>query len=233
MPINTVKLQRQNSVYSAFKSYSQYNSTSKGNQNSNNRIRTYSRKISDADKAKAFVGSFVGTLIPVILMMKKQGVKNPFKLEYNMWNMIGVAGGSIAGGVGLGLIGEEKEVQKNRLKEGLFQLMNVAIPAWVVGGVVSLCENSKKFNNKQSKILSVIGGLLVGMHGSAALANIITDPKDKYPDRKLTPKDALANIDDGIGALTLAKLPIAEKLNITGFLPAVYLACGYRAGQSN
>ena len=84
--------------------------------------------------------------------MKKQGVKNPLKLEYNMWNMIGVAGGSIAGGVGLGLIGEEKEVQKNRLKEGLFQLMNVAIPAWVVGGVVSLCENSKKFNNKQSKI---------------------------------------------------------------------------------
>ena len=71
------------------------------------------------------------------------------------------------------------------------------------------------------------------MHGSAALANIITDPKDKYPDRKLTPKDALANIDDGIGALALAKLPIAEKLNITGFLPAVYLACGYRAGQSN
>ena len=26
---------------------------------------------------------------------------------------------------------------------------------------------------------------------------------------------------------------IAEKLNITGFLPAVYLACGYRAGQRN
>ena len=81
--------------------------------------------------------------------------------------------------------------------------------------------------------MSVIGGLLVGMYGSAALSNVITDPKDKFPDRKLTPKDALANIDDGLGALTLAKISIIEKLNITRFLPIVYTACGYRAGQSN
>lgn len=71
------------------------------------------------------------------------------------------------------------------------------------------------------------------MYGSAALANLITDPKDKYPDRKLTPKDALANIDDGIGALALAKIPMLDKLNISGILPLIYTACGYRAGKSN
>lgn len=111
--------------------------------------------------------------------------------------------------------------------------MNASIPTWIVGGVISLCENSEKYNNKKSKILSVIGGLLVGMYGAAALSNVITDPKDKYPDRKLTFKDALANIDDGLGALTIAKFPIVEKLNIGRFLPIIYAACGYRAGQSN
>lgn len=200
---------------------------------SRHRVRTYNRDISKADKTKAFVGSVVGTALPILFMMKKQGVKNPLKLQYGMWDMINVSAGSIIGGVGAGLIAEDKNVQKNRLKEGLFQFMNASIPTWIVGGVISLCENSEKYNTKRNKILSVLGGLLVGMYGSAALANVITDPKDKYPDRKLTFKDALANIDDGIGALALAKIPIVEKLNIGRFLPVIYAACGYRAGQSN
>ncbi len=197
------------------------------------RVRTYSREISKADKTKAFIGTTVGTIVPMLIMMKKQGVKNPLKLKYGMWEMIGVSAASIAGGVGAGMIAESKSVQKNRLKEGLFQFMNASIPTWIVGGVISLCENSEKYNNKKSKILSVIGGLLVGMYGAAALSNVITDPKDKYPDRKLTFKDALANIDDGLGALAIAKFPIIEKLNIGRFLPIIYAACGYRAGQSN
>lgn len=197
------------------------------------RVRTYSRDISKADKTKAFIGSTIGTAIPMLIMMKKQGVKNPLKLKYGMWDMIGVSAGSIVGGVGAGMIAENKSVKRNRLKEGLFQFMNASIPTWIVGGVVSLCENSEKYNNKKSKILSVIGGLLVGMYGAAALSNVITDPKDKYPDRKLSFKDALANIDDGLGALAIAKFPIVENLNIGRFLPIIYAACGYRAGQSN
>ena len=214
-------------------SFTAIEAENKKNINSNHRIRTYNRDISNSDKIKAFTGSTIGTIIPVLLMMKKQKIKNPLKLNYSMWNMVGVSAGSIVGGVSLGLIGEEKEVQKNRLKEGIFQFLNAAIPTWVVGGAISLCENSKKYNTKTLKILSVIGGLLVGMYGSAAISNILTDPKNKYPDRKLTPKDALANIDDGIGALALAKIPIADKLNISGFLPIIYAACGYRAGKSN
>lgn len=200
---------------------------------SKHRVRNYNRDISKADKTKALIGSTVGTVLPILFMMKKQEVKNPLKLKYGMWDMIGVSACSIIGGVGAGLIAEDKNVQKNRLKEGLFQFMNASIPTWIVGGVVSLCENSEKYNNKRNKILSVVGGLLVGMYGAAALSNVVTDPKDKYPDRKLTFKDALANIDDGIGTLALAKIPIVEKLNIGRFLPIIYAACGYRAGQSN
>lgn len=199
----------------------------------NYRVRSYNREISKEDKIKAFVGSTIGTIVPILVMMKKQKVKNPLKLKYGMWDMINTAAGSIIGGVGFGLIDENEKVRTNRLKEGLFQFMNASIPTWIVGGVVSLCENNEKYNNKWCKILSVTGGLLVGMYGSAALSNLITDPKDKYPDRKLSLKDALANIDDGIGAIALAKIPIVEKLNIGRFLPIIYDACGYRAGQSN
>lgn len=213
--------------------YSQAFGTEPNKPVSKHRVRNYNRDISKADKTKALVGSTIGTVLPILFMMKKQGVKNPLKLKYGMWDMIGVSAGSIVGGVGAGLIAENKKVQKNRLKEGLFQFMNASIPTWIVGGVVSLCENSEKYNNKRNKILSVIGGLLVGMYGSAALSNVVTDPKDKYPDRKLTFKDALANIDDGLGALALAKIPIIEKINIGRFLPVIYAACGYRAGQSN
>lgn len=200
---------------------------------SEHRNRTYSRNVSNSDKAKALAGSLIGTAIPMVMMMKKQKIKNPLKLEYGMWDMVGMSGGSIAGGVALGLVGERKEVKTNRLREGFFQFMNAAIPTWIVGGVLSLCKHSQKHNNIRNKILSTIGGLLVGMYGSAALANVITDPKDKHPDRKLTYKDALANIDDAIGVFVLAKFPFADKLKLERLLPVIYTMCGYRAGKSN
>ena len=71
------------------------------------------------------------------------------------------------------------------------------------------------------------------MQGSAAVSNIICDPKDKHPDRKLSFLDSLANIDDLIGVLVLAKFPIVEKLCIDKLLPAIYAFCGYRAGKTN
>lgn len=203
------------------------------NNHLNHRVRNYNRDISKADKTKALIGSTGGTALSLLYMLKKQKVKNPLKLKYDMKDMLLVSGSSIIGGVGIGLIGENRSVQKNRLREGLFQFMNSAIPTWIVGGVVSLCENTPKYNTPKNKILSVFGGLLVGMYGSAALANIITDPKDKHPDRKLTLKDALANIDDAVGALALAKIPVINKLHIEKVLPLIYTSCGYRAGQSN
>ena len=197
------------------------------------RYKHYERDISNSDRLKAGFGSVIGTSISLALMMKKQKIKNPLKLKYGIWEMIGMAGASILGGVGLGLVGEKKEVQKDRLKEGLFQLMNVAIPAWIVNGAVGMCEHNPKYNNKFCKILSIAGGLLIGMYGAADLSNIIVDPLDKQPDRKLTFKDALINLDDAIGALVLAKIPLVDKLNLQGILPTIYAFCGYRAGSGN
>ena len=197
------------------------------------RVKTYERNILHNDRIKAFVGTIIGTAIPVILMMKEQGIRNPIKLKYKMTDMVKVSAGSILGGVGLGLINENKQVKKDRLKEGLFQFMNAVIPTCIVGGLIKLCETSTQYNNKFSKILCTAGGLLFGMFGSAALANLITDPMDKHPDRKVTVKDALINVDDGLGALALAKFPLVDKLNLAAFFPLISASCGYRTGKSN
>lgn len=184
------------------------------------------------NKIKSATGSIIGTAIPLAIMMKKRNVKNPFKMNYGLEDMIILSGASVAGGVGAGMLGADKKTRKNKLKEGVFQFLNASIPTWIIGGVLKLPEQSHTFNNAPSKVLSVIGGLVVGMFGAAQVSNLIFDPKDKEPDRKLHLKDCLVNADDMLGALVLAKIPIIEHLHIDKLLPAIYAYCGYRAGKA-
>ena len=197
------------------------------------RHRNEVREITTGDKIKAGVGAIAGTVLPMMFMMKKQKVKNPFKLQYGLQEIIGMSASSIVGGVAVGMIGENKKTNENKLKEGLFQFMNASIPTWIVGGVLKLCESSKNFNNIPGKIMSIAGGLIVGMYGAASVSNLICDPHDKRPDRKLTLKDCLINIDDALGVLVLAKFPCADKLHFERLLPFISAYCGYRSGKSN
>ena len=127
----------------------------------------------------------------------------------------------------------EKEHSKQKLNEGIFQFMNAAVPTVICGGVLKLGDKFKKLDNLPFKIGGTIVGLVAGMHIAAAMSNKINDPQDKVPDRKLTIKDSIANIDDAIGVLVLAKVPIVEKLHIEKILPVIFSWCGYRAGMSN
>ena len=194
---------------------------------------SYERDITPSDKIKAGIGALAGTLIPLALMMKKRNIKNPLKLNYDLGDMVVLSASSVVGGVGVGMLGETKEAKKNKFKEGVFQFLNAAVPTWIVGGVLKLCETSKKYNNIPSKILSVAGGLLVGMYGCAEISNLIFDPKDEVLDRKLGLKDCIANADDAVGAFVLAKFPLVDKLHLDKALPFIYTYCGFRAGQSN
>lgn len=187
----------------------------------------------NSDKIKAAAGSILGIAIPVALMMKRQGAKNPFKLKYGLKEMIVLSGTAIMGGVGLGMIGNDSESNWRKSREGVFQFMNAAIPTWLAAATLKWCETTKGMNNAGAKLLATAATILIGMQGSASVSNIICDPKDKHPDRKLTFLDSLANIDDLVGVLVLAKFPIIEKLHIDKLLPAIYAFCGYRAGKTN
>lgn len=192
-----------------------------------------SRKATIDDKMQAGLGALVGMAIPMVAMMKHQKVKNPFKLKYGLKEMLVLSGTPIVGGVALGMIGNDAQTNWNKSKEGVFQFLNAAIPTWLAGATLRWCETTKGLNNVGAKLASIAATILIGMYGAAALSNIICDPKDKYPDRKLSMLDSLANIDDLVGVLVLAKFPIVDKLHLEKLLPLIYTFCGYRAGKSN
>lgn len=190
------------------------------------------RESEKKESIRALTGAIVGTTIPLLTFAQKQQ-KNILKMEYGLKEIIGISAGSIIGGVAGGMIGADRFDKKQKFNEGIFQFMNAAIPPVVVLGLSKLTDKIKPLNNIYGKISAIFIGLLGGMFGAAKLSNLICDPKDKVPDRKLTMKDSIANIDDALGALAMTDIPALKKLPVAPILPPIYVLCGYRAGESN
>ena len=131
------------------------------------------------------------------------------------------------------MIKVDKFDRRQKINEGIFQFMNAVIPPIFVFGLTRLTDTFKTFNNTYGKIGAVFAGLLVGMFSAAKLSNLICDPHDKVPDRKLTIKDSIANIDDALGTLAMTDIPALKRLPVAPLLPPIYVLCGYRAGESN
>ena len=185
-------------------------------------------------KLKSLAGSLAGVGVGMAAIAKMQelplsDVKTYFKLKYGIKEMIIMSGLAIIGGVAGGMSGSGKK--KEKMDEGVFQFMNATVPLLAVTPAVKLLDSSPFKQNKILRISTILGSLLLGMKGAAELSNFINDPNDLVPDRKLTMKDAIANVDDTIGAFAVAKVPIVDK--VEKLLPAIYAWCGYRAGQSN
>lgn len=190
------------------------------------------------DKIRASVGAVIGTALPLIYFARKQNgkidsLKNLLNIKYGLPEIASLTAGSVLGGVLLGMLGEKADKQKKKINEGVFQFMNAFLPAVLVSSFLRISEKHKFLGTPLGKFAGIVCALVSGMYAGAKFSNIITDPKDIHPDRKLTIKDAAANVDDLIGALVLAKFPLVDNLNIEKALPAVYSLCGYRAGQTS
>ena len=199
-------------------------------------------RLEEADKktkAKIAAGSLISTLIPMFYFAKKQNLslKNPInllKISYELKEVLTLSTASIAGGVLSGVIADKKTDKKRKVKEGVFQFMNAVIPTALVGGAMQLIKDNTKYKESKSvKVAAIVTSLIAGMPLAAFLSNIINDPKDKEPDRKLTLKDSIVNMDDALGALVVAKVPFIDKLHLDKLMPVIFAWCGYRAGQSN
>ena len=189
-------------------------------------------------KAKIAVGSLISTLLPMIYFAKKQtGLKSMadlLKIKYELKEVLALSSASIVGGVISGVIADKKSDKKRKVKEGVFQFMNAVIPTALVGGAMKLIEDNTKYqNSKPVKVAAIVTSIIAGMPLAAFISNIINDPKDKEPDRKLTLKDSVVNMDDALGALVVAKIPLVDKLHLDKLMPLIFAWCGYRAGQSN
>lgn len=195
--------------------------------------------------AIAMIGSVFGTLIPTVLLAKKQqkGLKlssfkdlsNYINVNYGLKELLLTGLGGVLGGLTGGLIDKNEKKKIQKLEEASYQVMNIAFPAIFVSGAIKMCEKIKGFNNITSKLGFSALGLFAGANLAVTFANKLDDKYfDKYnkdSDRKFKKKDLIVHIDDLFGALILAKIPLAEKLHINKFLPAIFSWSGYSVGD--
>ena len=227
--ISSVNNKPKHSVFSAFQEVSHTKnvySTLKYKRN---------HRVEEPDLKKQVIvasGSVAATLLPMIYFAKRQNAKI-YNLNFGLKEMITVGAGSIFGGVAAGILSDKSKNHKNKINEGIFQFFNATVPPLVFAGLTKIQEKTKFAKNKAVSILNTIVGLTGGMFLAAKVSNLVIDPYDKVPDRKLTMKDAVVNIDDALGVFALAKFPLIDKLHPEKVLPAIYAWCGYRAGQSN
>ena len=159
-----------------------------------------------------------------------------FKLEYNAYKMIGMAAAANIGGILLSSIGESKKDQKKKWKEGAFQMSLTTLPLLLVDGSIKLVEKCKsaKINNNFVKIIVSAFGVAIGSNTAIAISNKLRNDKEaKKPKRELKLIDMIANIDDFVAIMVLAKIPFAKKIKIERALPFIYAFCGYRSGTGD
>ena len=235
--IKSINTQPKHNVFSAFQA-----NTMPQQKNVYSTLR-YKRnhRVEEPDNNKKTIvalGSVLSTLLPMVYFAKKQNglkkISDLLKIEYGLKEVVTLSSSSIIGGVVSGIVADDKANKKRKINEGVFQFMNATIPTLLVGGAMKLIEDNVKYqNSKPVKVASITTALLAGMPTAAFISNLINDPKDKEPDRKLTLKDSIINMDDALGALVVAKIPVIKDLHLDKVMPAIFAWCGYRAGQSN
>lgn len=180
---------------------------------------------------KVTAGAIIGTLLPLVIMAKSRKIKNPLKMKYSKKDMVIMSGSSIAGGTIAEMINENQEIRKNKFKKSVSQFLNTSITALFVAGMLKLCKTEYYKDSTISKVSAIAFGILAGMYTASKVVNIIFNSDNT--ERKLSPKDYLANVDDAGSALAIVKFPKVQNLHINKALPTTYNYCGYRTGNTN
>ena len=208
-----------NPLYKDFKPYSYYKSKTK------------------PKKKKSYlplVGSALGAGLSYAFFAKKyKGVseKEVGALKTGL-KFITMCASSIIGGVAFGSIGAKPDSIRRKVKEGAFQMMNMALPMTFVSLFHYAVQNIKKLDKTAIKVI----GSVIAMTSGAALATVITNAtRDKdQPYRKYSIKDSTANFDDIVATVAIGfGKELTEKQNfaLNIAIPFIYAYNGIRAGQ--
>lgn len=198
---------------------------------SGNESKKYNR-----EKVLAGIGSVSGVGLVLGIMMTMQKIKNPMKLNYKVQHMIAMAGCADIGGIMLSSVGASSNDKRKKWTEGAFQFALTSTPLIFVDTILKQCEKSSKkyINNNLTKIGASVAGVYAGSNLALFIANKIRKQNStKQPERKLKLIDMIANFDDAVAIMVLAKIPFADKIQIKRLLPFIYSFCGFRSGTGN
>jgi len=174
----------------------------------------------------ALASSAVGTLVPMLLIAKRQKT-SLFKIVYELKEMLMLGTGSILGGLAGGIIADKGKNTQSKLREGGHQfLANLLLPTTFVAGFLKIAEKSRFV--KTSKAIAVIAGITAGMGIGSFISNKVSKLAFKdCKEREIKPADVFMHVDDLPIALTLSKIPYVDKI-----LPLAFIYSGYQAGTA-
>ncbi len=182
---------------------------------------------------------------------KKKPDRKMIELEEK--EILGLASASVAGGLAGGLLFDDKQYKKSKIRESVNQLLgNVAVPVACVGAVSRLYKKYKpqilakipqvketgKFTKNFNKVLkgipfsiATIVSLGVGIVLGNRVSNLLNEKVfHKKVDRKIKGSDFAPHVDD----LGMAVSLMAEKSKgasfITRIVPAFLCVPGYQVG---
>lgn len=188
-------------------------------------------------KKGVFVTTLLGTMTALAMIMKSKGYSlNPknimktapknwglWNVKYEGWQILGLAAGSVGGGLVGGALIDDKKHIKAKLRESVIQMVgNITIPIIAVTGAVEgykLLKGKLKITNKildgSMKVLSSLVGLGVGIVVGNKTGNTINEKIFHVKDnRHVKPADFSAHIDDMCLAISL--LSAANKSTVAG-----------------
>ena len=191
----------------------------------------------------AAAGALIGAIAPVLAISKATKGKFSFdifennSLKKDLATILTVSTSAILGGLLGGLVeAKTPEDKKAKVKETLFDITTVAIPALIATGVLGV---AKKMNIKSivPKIIAPIAGIGLGMPLAQKASGVIDkflhkdDPNAKVKERKLKPQDYIVHIDDLLALMIISKVPFAGKIHADKILPLIYAWCGFESGS--
>ena len=139
--------------------------------------------------------------------------------------MLSMAGCADVGGIIFSSVGKDSDTKKRKWIEGAFQFALTSTPLLFVDTILKQCSKSKKrlINNNVTKIAASVAGVVAGSNLALWISNKLRKTQEvKRPDRKLKPIDMIANFDDAVAIMVLAKIPFADKIQIKRLLPFIY-----------
>lgn len=214
-------------------------------------------------KKGVFITTLIGTLTALGLIMKRKGYSfNPktimktapkdwglWKAEYKEGAILGLATGSVGGGLIGGAIFDDKKHMKAKLRESVIQMIgNITIPILCVSGGVRAFKFfekkaalTNKFLNGTIKVAATLASLGVGIILGNKTGNMINEKIFKVKDdRHVKPADFSAHIDDMCLAISLATMgdkpevvgapPSGVGHAISRVIPAALMVAGYSTG---